>query len=445
MNNSEHRLRICYDGQIGNREELQQKHYVNNGPFLEERILLTLYEKYGPNMCAELSDAIFAFVIVDGHDLLAARDMLGIKTLFYGKKNGGILFGSELKSISVLTEDVFEFPNGCFMTTKGHFTCFAKLPEKQPEKSNRSVDEPIASIRNIIKRSVDSRIDFKGPTASLLSGGIDSSVVAFLASASYKKRFGQHARLPTFTLGVNESGDILNARIMAEHLDSDHHELIVDLDQILSVLSEVIYYLESYDPSLVRSAVSNFLISSHARSKGFDLLISGEGGDELFCGYHYLKDLPAGEIFKRQMECLGFLHNNAALRLDRMNHCHSVRVVAPLISGELLQYAMTIPSGYKLMPDKNGIIEKWIFRKAFENDLPREIVWRLKKEFSQGSGAADVLPSYFESVVTDGEFSLMVASYPFLRSKEESFYFKLFKKHFGDGKAAATVGQWLTL
>ena len=175
------------------------------------------------------------------------------------------------------------------------------------------------------------------------------------------------------------------------------------------------------------------------------MLLSGEGGDEVFCGYAYLSDCPIEELFARQMECIGFLHNNASLRLDRMNQGNSIKVVAPLISGQLLEYAMQIPPQYKQKPDNGTKIEKWIFRKAYESVLPEAITWRLKQEFSQGSGSAGVLTEYFENTVSDQEFREMQAKHPVIRSKEEYYYFKLFIERFGTGKAVDTVGQWIRL
>jgi asparagine synthase (glutamine-hydrolysing) len=145
------------------------------------------------------------------------------------------------------------------------------------------------------------------------------------------------------------------------------------------------------------------------------------------------------------MECLDFLHSNASLRLDRMNHSHSIRVVAPLISGELLTYMMSVPSEYKQKPTEDRKIEKWIFRKAFENSLPESITWRTKQEFSQGSGSAALLPEYFENGIGDAEFKEAQKEHPVLRSKEELCYYRIFTEHFGYGRAVDTVGQWITL
>jgi len=438
-------LRICYDGQMGNVEQLARTYGISAGPFTEERLVLHLHQEHGSNMCEYLDDAIFAFVISNGDEIFAARDLLGIKTLFYGRRDNTLYLATELKSLATVTDDIHEFPPGHYMDSDGNLIRFAELPKAPPEVLHSDLDQMIKDIRDIIQRSLRSRVDFTVPTAGLLSGGMDSSVINYLASELHREKFGKDARLKTFAMGVGESEDIISARVLANHINSDHHELIVDLEQVLEVLPEVIYYLESFDPSLVRSSASNFLISKYAREHGIDLLLSGEGGDEIFCGYLYLKDFPPEELFVHQMECIGFLHNNASLRLDRMNHCNSIRVVAPLISGELFRYMLAIPPEYKQKPDGDEKIEKWIFRKAFEPFLPEIITRRLKQEFSQGSGSAALLPDYFETSISDDELVEAQAKYPLVRSKEELYYFQLFTDNFGDGPALDTVGQWISL
>ncbi len=439
------KLMLCYDGQMGNWADLARDHNIPDGPFREERLLLTLYEKYGKEMLKYLTDAIFALVITDGKELFAARDLLGIKTLFYGWKDKTLYLASELKGVLQVTKEVYEFPNGHYMDYSGRLTKFAELPTIPPKFWDSSVDTMARDIREIIERSFRSRVDFSVPTGGLLSGGMDSSVIDYLASKVYKEKFGQSARLRTFAIGVGESEDVRSARLVATYIDSEHHELNVSLKQMIEVLPEVIYYLESFDPSLVRSSVANYLISRYAKEQGIQVLLSGEGGDEVFCGYKYLEHCPTEELFAKQMECIGFLHNNASLRLDRMNMCNSVRVVAPLVSGELLQYSMAIPPQYKQKPEGSQKIEKWIFRKAYENLLPEPIVWRGKQEFSQGSGSAKVLPAYFEELIPDHELAEAQAKYPVIRSKEELYYFRLFTEYFGAGLAVDTVGQWISL
>jgi asparagine synthase (glutamine-hydrolysing) len=438
-------LRICYDGQMGSWDELTRSNGIPDGPFREERLLLELYQCYGTDMLRYLNDAIFAFVISDGDEFFVARDLLGIKPLFFAWEDQNLYLASELKSIIEVTEDVHEFPPGHYMDRHGRLIPFAQLPEKPPDILHTDPNKMTEDIRSKIRQSLLSRVDFSFSTGSLLSGGIDSSVIAMLASEAYKEKYGKDARLKTFVLGVEESTDIHNARVMADYIDSDHYELVVDLNRSLAVLPEVIYYLESFDPSLVRSSISNFLISKFAKEQGIQVLLSGEGGDEIFCGYTYLKDFALDELFARQMECIGFLHNNASLRLDRMNQCNGLRVVAPIISGDLFNYSLAIPPEYKQRPDGKNKSEKWIFRKAYEQLLPKDIAWRLKQEFSQGSGIASLLPAYFEETVTDDELADAQAEYPVIRSKEEFHYFRIFIEHFGAGRAVDTVGQWICL
>ena len=439
-------LRICYDGQIGNWAKLARQHGVADGPFREERLLLDLFITYGAQMLDYLNDAVFAFVISDGRQLFAARDLLGIKTLFYGKTTNTFYFSSELKGLSQIDVDPIEFPPGHYLTEDGELVAYNRLAKAFPNLALTSPPEEIADkIGNLIRQSIRQRIDFQVPTACLLSGGLDSSVIAYEGSELYREKYGDSAQLETFAFGVGESEDIINARVMAKHLNTAHHELIVGLEQILEVLPEVIYYLESFDPSLVRSAVSNYLISRYAREEGYEILLSGEGGDEAFCGYTYFKQFSGQELYHEQVRCLGFIHNNASLRLDRMNMCNSIKVVAPLASGELLSYALGIPAEYKIRMENGTKIEKWIFRKAYEGKLPDEIVWRVKQEFSQGSGSAGLLPDYFEKTVDEREFTEAQKKYAFLRSKEEWHYFRIFKEHYGDGAAVDTVGQWVGL
>ena len=438
-------LAICYDGQMGNWAELALEHNVPDGPFREERLILALYEKYDRGMLEYLGDTIFALVICDGRDILAARDLLGIKTLFYAERNGTLFLASELKGILPVSEAVYEFPNGHTMDGSRHLTSFAALPKKPSRPWDYSPEKLTSDIRGIIEQSFRNRVDFSLPTGGLLSGGLDSSVINSIASQAYKKKKGKAARLMTFALGVGESSDIMSARLVAEHIDADHHELIVSLGDMLEALPEVIYHLESFDPSLVRSSVANFLISRHAHEQGIQILLSGEGGDEVFCGYRYLADYPAEALFGEQMACIGRLHNNAALRLDRMNMANSIRVVTPLISGDLLGYALAIAPEYKQMPDGADKIEKWILRKAYEKQLPQSIVWRRKQEFSQGSGSADVLTAHFEEQIPNRELAEAQAREPLIRSKEELHYFRLFTGYFGTGHALGTVGQWLCL
>jgi asparagine synthase (glutamine-hydrolysing) len=436
-------LRICYDGQIAGAGGVHGTE-LTNGPFAEEQAILSLYRQYGTGLFEYIDDAIFSFVISDGSRLLAARDLFGIKTLYYGYVDQTIYLATELKSLVAVTSDVYEFPPGHYMDEEGRFLPFATLPDVAPTPSNAPLSDLLATTKEIITRSVRNRIDFAVPTGSLLSGGLDSSVISYLASEQ-SRQAGRRDPLPTFVMGLEGSGDLPKARLVAEQIGSDHHEVVMDLDAMLPSLPDVIYYLESFDPSLVRSALGNFLVTRYAKEQGIEVLLSGEGGDEMFGGYAQMKSVPPSEIFDVQMSCFRLLHNNAALRLDHMNQCSSMRVVAPLVSDELFRFAMTLPAEYKVREERGQTMAKWLYRKAFEADLPEEVVWRPKLEFSQGTGLASLLPERIGQMVSDGEWRDAQSDFPFIRSKEELYYFRLFAEHFGTGRAVETVGQWVSL
>ena len=438
--------RICYDGQMGNWETLAQQFGVKNEPFIEERILLTLFKKYEKGMLEYLKDTIFAFIISDGKKLLAARDTLGIKTLFYGynKNADTIYFSTELKSLIKVTSDVHEFPPGHYLDNSGQLKKFGQLPALATgNMENENTNNIAQTLVNIIEKGFCHRINLKYKTGCLLSGGLDSSIIASEFNKFNIKNNGSGARIKTFSVGVGENEDLKYARLMSKYINSEHYEVKATVSEIINILPQVIYYLESFDPSLLRSAVSNFLISRYANSQGIQVLLSGEGGDELFCGYTHFKDSSEKNIFKQQKDTLKALHNNAALRLDRMNSCNSIKVITPLVSEELLNFALEVPIKYKIKKMDNGtMIEKWILRKAFEGKLPDAITWRTKQEFSKGSGSANILKDYFNEIISDKEFLEEKRKYPLVRNKEELYYFRIFIKYFGDGKAIQTVGQW---
>ncbi len=360
--------RICYDGQIGNNNILVEQFGIFDGPYQEERLLISLYKKYQNRLLEYLKDAIFAFVISDGEKLLAARDGLGIKTLFYGysKDKKTIYFSSELKSLLTVTKNVYEFPPGHYVDQDGQFKRFAHLPKMAAGNLEDQKAKNIANhLAKIVRRNIQHRLELTYNTGCLLSGGLDSSIIATLFNQYNQQINGPESHIKTFALGVAENEDLKHARLMSEFLHSEHYELKINLEDIIEVLPKVVYHLESFDPSLVRSSASNYLIAQHAGQQGIQVLLSGEGGDELFCGYDHFKEICNLAIFKEQKECLKALHNNAALRLDRMNACHSIKVIAPFISEDLFNIAMEIPINYKLKQTENGFIEKWIYCKAF--------------------------------------------------------------------------------
>ena len=191
-------LRICYDGQIGKRPQSG----LQGGPFEEERLLLHLYERHGSSMVQYLDDAVLAFVISNGEEIFAARDLLGIKTLFCGWKDNTLYLASELKSLVEVTDDIHEFPPGHCMSEKGRLMRYAELPKTPPVPHEGDAYSLASKVKDIVIRSFTNRVNLDVPTGSLLSGGIDSSVIAAVATRFADERFHGKAPLKTFAIGV---------------------------------------------------------------------------------------------------------------------------------------------------------------------------------------------------------------------------------------------------
>lgn len=437
-------LRICYDGQLAGVDDLFESYAIPPGAFRDERLLLAMYRDRGPVMLDALHDSIFSLVIFDGSRVFTARDALGIKPLYVAEARGARYLASELKALAPRLEDVAEFPAGCSAVDDTEPRRYFALPDHAPDLLRDETAELVRRVRRQVSRSLLQRVPSSTGVGCLLSGGVDSSVVSAAFGTLCRER-GDHEPVRTYAIGIGGAGDdIRYARQMAAHLGSRHVELTVQVDEVVEALAEVIYYLESFDPSLVRSAVSNFLISRRAAADGIEILLSGEGGDELFCGYEHMRSAAPQELHGLRLHVLGLLHNNACLRLDRMNQCGGIRVVAPLASGALLETAMRLPPKLLIREQDGKAMEKWILRKAFEDLLPPEICWRTKREFSQGSGSADLLPAAIEQRVSEDELRAAQDRYPFLRSREELHYFRIFANHFGTGNAVQTVGRWVS-
>ncbi len=214
--------------------------------------------------------------------------------------------------------------------------------------------------------------------------GLDSSIVCAIA----RKHLPE---LHTFAVGLEGSGDIEAARRVASHLGTTHHELIVDPASVLEELPRIIFHLESYDQDLVRSAVPCWLVSRLAGER-VKVILTGEGADELFAGYGYHKDYAdRSELAMELRRALGTMHDINLQRVDRMTMAHGLEARVPFLDRDLVALAMRVPVGWKLFSGDGEPVEKWILRKAFEDLLPADIVWRRKVQFDQGSGFAGLL------------------------------------------------------
>jgi len=271
------------------------------------------------------------------------------------------------------------------------------------------------------------------PVGVFLSGGLDSSLISALARLHKDP-------LDSFSVGTEKSPDRMFALHVAHFLGTRHHEYIYTIDEAVTALPEVIYHLESFDCSLVRSAIPNFFLARLA-SDHVKVALSGEGADELFCGYDYLKTLDRAHLQTELLNITRALHNTNLQRCDRMSMAHSLEVRVPFLDTAMVDFAFRIPVNLKLPLPANT--EKWILRKAGEGLLPKKIVWRKKIKFATGAGLEDALAHHAETLITDSDFSRErnVGEGIVLRSKEELLYYRIFCERFPAQKFSHLIGR----
>lgn len=247
--------------------------------------------------------------------------------------------------------------------------------------------------------------------------------------------------LHSFAAGLPGAPDLEFARMVADHLKTTHHEVIVNPHDLPEVLEEVIYALESFDALLVRSSIMNFLVSRVAKDY-IDTVFSGEGGDELFAGYEYLQSLPLNRIPSELVDITKRLHNTALQRVDRSAFANGLTPLVPFVDLEVLDYALIIPPEYKIVQG-NPPIEKWILRKSMEDTLPKPVLWRKKSKFWEGSGVQNILADYADEKISDDEFisERIVHSGWKIHTKEELLYYRIFNDHFGSIEDLSWMGR----
>ena len=235
--------------------------------------------------------------------------------------------------------------------------------------------------------------------------------------------------LHTFSVGLAGSPDLAAARLVAGHLDTTHHEYVLDPAEISAALPEIVATLESFDQDLVRSAVPTWFTARLA-AEHVKVVLTGEGADELFAGYAYMRDdFPDAEALQVEMERLvRGLHNLNLQRCDRVTMAHAVEARVPFLDREVVEWALRVPAAAKLA--RPGEPEKRLLREAFDGWLPDELLWREKAEFGDGSGARDVLSEAIEADISDADFEAERGAVdPPLRTKEELAYYRVWREH----------------
>ena len=336
-------------------------------------------------------DGMFAFVLATPERIIAARDPLGIKPLFMARIDDGLAFASELKAFDGLgLRDVEAIDPGAMFDSIDGFREWYRMPQGAAELASGEDPEPIwRELRLVLEAAVRKWMVADVEVGAFLSGGLDSSIIAALAARAIDRP------LKTFSVGTAGSPDLAAARTVAQHIGSDHHELVFSAEDLAAVLPRVIYHLESADVDLVRSAMPTYFATTLAR-RHVKAVLTGEGADELFAGYayHHAYARRPRELADELTRSLGAMHNINLQRVDRITMAQGLEARTPFLDRDLIDFAQSIPASLKMkITDANtqATTEKWILRKACEDLLPEGVVWRKKAQFDEGSGTVDAL------------------------------------------------------
>ena len=407
----------------------------------------------------------YALVIIKQHKVtnelyyFASTDPLSVRPLFYcielynkSEKEMLVGFSSLLSGLSGLSNNVHRLHQGGMLI--GHvdfhnnnYEC--KIMPYHKIKINSEItvsnDDDLNSlykyIVSVLTESVILRLESDRPIGCLLSGGLDSSLIAAIASQELKKR-GQ--RLRTFSIGMEDGTDIEYARMVAKHIDSDHTEFHFTKEEGLLAIEEVIKATETYDITTIRASVGQYLIAKNISEKtDVKVVLNGDGADEAQMGYLYFYLHPSIEEAKEERDkLLQQIHLFDGLRVDRNISHFGLEARVPFLDKEFIDMYYDIPARL-LVPTKEHM-EKYLIRKAFDvvmpNLLPSEVLWRKKEAFSDGVSSKEkswylIVKEHFNSIISDEEFDTRFNLDGIMPLCKESFYYrKRFNELFGENQ-----------
>jgi len=434
---------LAVNGEIYNHQELRRQ--LPGYAFATAsdcEVILPLYQARGDAFLNDLR-GMFAFVLYDEarDNWLVARDAIGINPLYYGFDGRRQLYvASEMKALVKVCVEVHEFPPG-HSWQKGE----AK-PKRWYEPAWRDFSAvstgPTSrqALRDALDDSVRSHLMSDVPYGVLLSGGLDSSVIAALSARHAERRVEDDERsrawwprLHSFAVGLETSPDLAAARKVAEHIGTVHHGFTYTLQEGIDALEEVIYHLETYDVTTIRAATPMYLMARKIRAMGIKMVLSGEGADEVFGGYLYFHKAPnAREFHAETVRKVSRLHLYDCLRANKAMAAWGVEARVPFLDRDFLNYAMNINPADKMI--KPGGMEKQVLREAFEDLLPPEVAWRQKEQFSDGVGYGwiDALKDHARQRVSARKMAGAAERFPHnTPDTPEAYYYRtVFEHHF---------------
>ncbi|MBE6962954.1 MAG: asparagine synthetase B, partial [Ruminococcaceae bacterium] len=369
----------------------------------------------------------------------AARDPIGIRPLYYGyDESGAIVFASEAKNLVGICAKIMPFPPGHYYKD-GEFVCYRDITAVDRVCSD-DLETVCKNIREKLVAGIRKRLVADAKVGFLLSGGLDSSLVCAVAQKYSDKP------IRTFAIGMSEDAiDLKYAKEVADYIGSDHTEVIISKEDVLSSLETVISLLGTYDITTIRASMGMYLVCKTIHEQtDIRVLLTGEISDELF-GYKYTDFAPSAEEFQKEaVKRIRELHMYDVLRADRCISVNSLEARVPFGDLEFVEYVMSIDPEMKLNKYGKG---KYLLRHAFEGDyLPQSILYREKAAFSDavGHSMVDYLKEYADSCYTDEAYEEKRMVYAYARpfTKESLLYREIFEKYY-PGQAEMVVDFWM--
>lgn len=446
-------LVLAANGEIYNHLELRQQFedYYQFQTKSDCEVILALYKQKGASFLNELN-GIFGFALYDNANdtYLIARDHMGIIPLYMGWDQGGTFYvASELKALEGVCSKIELFPPGHYLDSKvGEIKSWYQRDwmEYDMVKENET---DIKILRTALEEAVHRQLMSDVPYGVLLSGGLDSSITSAIAKKYAEKRIESDDKdaawwpqLHSFATGLENSPDLAAAQKVADHLGTIHHEIKFTIQEGIDAIRDVIYHLETYDITTIRASTPMYLMARAIKAMGIKMVLSGEGADEIFGGYLYFHKAPSAKEFHEEtVRKLDKLHMYDCLRANKSLAAWGIEGRVPFLDKAFMDIAMNINPLDKMINGER--MEKWILRKAFEDLLPKSVVWRQKEQFSDGVGYSwiDTLKELVEKEVTGKQLANAHLKFPIQppTSKEEFYYRSIFAEYFPSEAAAKSV------
>ena len=460
---------LC-NGEIYNFKELIKNHNLdinNNSDCLVIPKLYIKYTEYNSisdtnidtfiNLFVHNKNSIkgeFAFILLEFDKLqnlkhvIIGRDEIGVRPLYYNKINNNtteLLFSSEIKGMGSCNYSISEFTPGLIMKLNINNICGIKDHNLYNFKTVYNVNSYtlfnsdeiyLEKIRTSVINSIKRRLTSDKPIAFLLSGGVDSSLIAAISSKIL------NIPIKTFCCGMSKGTDFKYAKMVADHIKSNHTEVIFSKEEGLNVIDDVIYTTETWDTTTVRASVGQYLVCKHiGQHTDCRVILVGEGPDEVCSSYLFNYYAPSSiELHNTAVEYVENIHMYDGRRADRCISKWGLEGRIAFLDPEFIEAYWSIPAEWRHPKYKD--IEKWWLRKAFEkyDILPHDVLWRKKEAFSDG--VSDKEESWYEIIqnhikTQELEYDEIVAP-----TLEAFYYKKIFINHFGENRLDILPNYW---